>query len=568
MDIFIELSLIIGITLVVSAAMKLLRQPLIVGYILSGILVSPYFLDIVQSQETIAVFSQMGITFLLFIVGLSLSPKVIREVGKVSLITGIGQILFTSLFGFAIASLLGFDQVTSFYIAIAITFSSTIIIMKLLSDKKDLEKLYGKISIGFLLVQDLFVILLLIVISSFSSSSDLSRASLELVFFGIAMLAALGLISVYIIPAISRFLAKSQELLFLFSIAWGMCLASLFHILGFSIEIGALVAGVTLSLSPYHYEINSRMKLMRDFFIILFFILLGSQMVLGDITKFIVPLAVFSLFILVGNPLVVMILMGILGYRKKTSFLAGLTVAQISEFSLIFIALGIKVGHISREVLSVVTLVGLVTIGGSSYLIMYSDRIYPHISKFLGIFERNDAREEKEIVNHFDVVLFGCNRVGHEFLKMFKKMKKDFLVVDYDPEVISELSDRGISCIYGDADDSEFLEELNIGSAKMVVSTIPSSETNIHLVSHIREINKDAIVVAVAHQIDNANELYLAGATYVIMPHFLGGKHASEMVGRNGLDAEKYAKERRRHIKYLEKKQMLGHEHPKPERHQ
>ncbi|MBU4308416.1 MAG: cation:proton antiporter, partial [Nanoarchaeota archaeon] len=168
MEIFIELSLIICITALIAGIMRLLKQPLIIGYIIAGIIVSPYFLNIVQSTETIAVFSQIGVAFLLFIVGLSLSPKVMREVGKASLITGIGQIVFTSLIGFFISKLLGFSTIVSLYIAVALAFSSTIIIMKLLSDKKDLEKLYGKISVGFLLVQDLFVIILLMIISSFS----------------------------------------------------------------------------------------------------------------------------------------------------------------------------------------------------------------------------------------------------------------------------------------------------------------------------------------------------------------------------------------------------------------
>ena len=160
MEVFIELSIIIGITVLVAGITKLLKQPLIIGYILAGIIVSPYFLNVIKSAETLAVFSQMGIAFLLFIVGLSLSPRVIKEVGKVSLVTGIGQILFTSLIGFILSRLLGFTLIASAYIAIALTFSSTIIIMKLLSDKKDLDKLYGKISVGFLLVQDIFVIVL------------------------------------------------------------------------------------------------------------------------------------------------------------------------------------------------------------------------------------------------------------------------------------------------------------------------------------------------------------------------------------------------------------------------
>ncbi|MCG2720183.1 MAG: cation:proton antiporter [Nanoarchaeota archaeon] len=425
MEIFIELSIIICITVLVVGIIRLLKQPLIIGYIIAGIIVGPYFLNIIRSTETLMVFSQIGVSLLLFIVGLSLSPRVIKEVGKVSLITGLGQILFTSLFGFFIARLLGFSIIISLYVAMALTFSSTIIIMKLLSDKKDLEKLYGKISIGFLLVQDIFVIFLLLVISSFSGTLNLANMALETIIGGVLLIGTLLLISIYLLPGLSKFFAKSQEFLFLFSIGWGLCLAALFHYIGFSMEVGALIAGISLSISPYHYEISSKMKPLRDFFIILFFILLGSQMIFGNITPFIIPAIIFSLFVLIGNPLIVMILMGLLGYRKKTSFQAGLTVAQISEFSLIFIALGVKVGHLKPEILSFVTIIGLITIAGSTYLILYSEKIFFHLAKYLDLFERkNIIKDEKDKSSNHDIFLFGCNRIGYDFLKIFQKMKK------------------------------------------------------------------------------------------------------------------------------------------------
>jgi Kef-type K+ transport system membrane component KefB/Trk K+ transport system NAD-binding subunit len=568
MEVFIELSIIIGITVLIAGIMRLLKQPLIIGYILTGIIVSPYFLNIVRSTETIAVFSQIGVALLLFIVGLSLSPKVIKEVGKVSLVTGIGQIIFTSLIGFLISRLLGFSIIVSLYIAIALTFSSTIIIMKLLSDKKDMEKLYGKISIGFLLVQDIFVIALLLVISFFSGRLDTTNLTLGTVLGGILLIGALILISIYILPSLSKFFAKSQEFLFLFSIGWGLCLAALFYYIGFSIEIGALIAGVALSISPYHYEISSKMRPLRDFFIILFFILLGSQMVFGNISQFIIPAVIFSLFILIGNPLIVIVLMGLLGYKKKTGFQAGLTVAQISEFSLILIALGVKVGHLTNEILSFVTIIGLITIAGSTYLILYSDKIYPYVSKYLSIFERKKVREkEQDKLGEYDIILFGCNRVGYDFLKIFKKMGKKFLVIDYDPELISELTKKKINCKYGDIDDEEFLDELNFNTLKMAVSTIPDFETNLLLLNKIRQTNKKTIITIVSHSIEEANKLYDKGATYVIMPHFLGADYFSMLINKHKLNLNKFLKEKKKHLKYLKTKKRLGHEHPKAEKH-
>ena len=568
MEIFIELSIIIGVTVLISGLMRVLRQPLIIGYIFAGIIVSPYFLNVVRSTDAIAVFAQIGIALLLFIVGLSLSPRVIREVGKVSLVTGIGQIIFTSLIGFFISRFLGFPVIVSLYIAIALTFSSTIIIMKLLSDKKDLEKLYGKISIGFLLVQDVFVIILLMLVSSFSGTGLLmTDLSLGNILTGVLMAIGFILISVYVLPSLSRFFAQSQEFLFLFSIGWGLGLAALFHYIGFSMEIGALIAGIALAMTPYHYEVGSKMRPLRDFFIILFFILLGSQMVFGDISQLIIPAIILSLFILIGNPLLVMILMGIFGYKKKTGFQAGLTVAQISEFSLIFVALGVKVGHLTEEILSFVTVIGLITIAGSSYLILYSDRIYPYLSKYLSIFERKQVRiDERDKVKRYDILLFGCNRIGHDFLKIFKKMRKKFLVIDYDPEVIAQLTKDKIDCRYGDADDSEFLDELNLRNIKMAASTIPDFEINLLLIKRIRKRNKKAIILVLSDNIEEANELYDQGASYVIMPHFLGADYASMLMNKHGMNLNRFLDEKKKHIKKLKTKKALGHEHPKAEK--
>ena len=568
-SIFIELSIVILIAVVVAGIVRLLRQPLIIGYILTGIIVSPYFLNIVKSTDAIATFAQIGIVLLLFMVGLNLNPKIIKDVGKVSLVTGVGQVIFTSLVGFFIGQLLGFSTIVSIYIAIALTFSSTIIIMKLLSDKGDLETRYGRIAIGFLIIQDLIVIVILMVISSIPAGINFTTLALETVLKGVGVLLLLFLISVYIFPQLTKAIAKSQEFLLLFSIGWCFAIASLFYYLNFSIEAGALLAGITLSLSPYHYEIGSKMKPLRDFFIILFFILLGSQMIFTNISQYIIPIIIFSIFILIGNPLIVMVLMGLLGYTKRNSFLAGLTVAQISEFSLILVALGVKVGHLTTDILSLVTIIGLITIAGSTYLILYANKIYPYLSKYLGIFERKGKKvDEHRYIKDgiYDIILFGYDRVGYDILESFKKIKKKFLVIDYNPETITKLAKEDFDCKYGDVSDSELLNELNFSKIKMVVSTIHNLDTNLLLINKIRDSNKKTIITVVSHQIDEAIKLYDAGATYVLMPHFLGGHHVSTMIEEHGLNLNKFLKEKIAHIEHLRKRKEAGHEHPRHEK--
>ena len=558
MTIFLELSIIIMIAAFVSFIMKLLKQPLVIGYILAGIVVGPYFLNILHSTEYIELFSKIGITILLFIVGLGLNPFVIRDVGKISLITGLGQVIFTSIIGFFIVRALGFDNVASIYTAIALTFSSTIIILKLLSDKGDVNKLYGRISIGFLLVQDLVATIILLVVStlSVSESANFIGLILVLVLKGAIAVAALFIISRYILPRISRFFAASQELLFVFSLAWGFGVSAAFAQLGFSVEIGALVAGVALSLSPFAYEIGARIKPLRDFFIILFFILLGSQLAIGDVGSLIMPAIVLSLFVLIGNPIIVLLLMNWLGYKRKTGFQAGLTVAQISEFSLILAALALSVGHITREVVSLITLVGIVTIAGSTYLILYSDQIYSRTEWFLKIFDMSGKkrRERSGGSKNHEVILFGYDRVGSDFVRAIEELGKSFIVVDFNPNSIRRMQEEGIPFRYGDAEDVEFLEELELQNAKLVISTIPDFKISLFLVKKYRRSNSTGIVVVISHDVEQTRQLYLAGASYVVMPHYLGARHAAHMVSKYGLDVAEFERERNHHLSELSRR--------------
>lgn len=564
-EIFIELSKILAITVIVTGLVRMLKQPAIIGYILTGIIAGPTLLNIIDSTDTFTAFSQIGVALLMFFVGLNLNPKVIKDVGKIALVTGLGQVLFTASIGFVIARALGFSTNASLYISVALAFSSTIIIMKLLSDKKDLETLYGRIAVGFLIVQDFIAIFLLLVISSMSRGEDLAGMAVGTVLKGLGGIFVLFLITYYVFPHLTKVIAKSQEYLLLFSLSWCFVVASLFHYINFSIEAGALLAGVTLSMSPYHLEISSRMKPLRDFFLVVFFIMLGSQMVFSSIFQSLGAILCFSLFVLIGNPLIVMLIMGIMGYTKRNSFLAGLTVAQISEFSLIVVALGVSVGHLPQSILSVVTAVGLITFTGSTYMILYSNRLYSMLSRYLGIFERKGCKVDDHRYHDRDdheIIMFGYNRIGFDVMESLKRIKKKFLIVDYDPEIINKLSREGYECRYGDANDSELLNDINFSKVKMVISTIPLVDTNLLIIRKVTEANKNAIISVVSHQIDEAELLYEMGATYVIMPHFLGGKHFSTMIEKNKLSMSNFLREKIAHLEHLSLRKNMGHKHP------
>lgn len=389
MELFLELTSIVVLATVISIIFKFLKQPLIVSYIVTGVLLGPYFLNTIHTTDYINLFSNIGITILLFIVGLNLKPSVVKEVGKVSLLGGLGQILLTTVLGFAISLLLGISLIHAMYVGIALSFSSTIVILKLLSDKNELPKVFGKVTVGILLVQDLVAIVFLLMISALAgahSANILDTASfliLKLIIAGLCVY----LVSRYLLSYAIHHLAQTQEILFLFSIAWGLGLASVFYLIGFSVEIGALIAGVSLSVTPFADSIASRLKPLRDFFIVLFFILLGSSLMLSNIPQLLFATVALSIFVLLVKPFIVFILMNLLGYKTKQGFQTGISLAQVSEFSLILAALGLSIGKLDTETVSLITLTALITIGGSSYFMLFSDEIYPFVENALKKFE-------------------------------------------------------------------------------------------------------------------------------------------------------------------------------------
>lgn len=561
-SLFLQLGFIIVIAVILSGVMRLLGQPFLIGYILTGILVGPYFLNIAGPQEAIATFSKFGIAFLLFVVGLSLDPAKIKNVGFTSLVTGVGQVLFTSGLGFLIARFLGFGYLTAGYIAVALTFSSTIIVVKLLSDKKEMDTLHGRIAVGFLVVQDLIVALLLMVAPLLAKNGAEFEVEKLLMAFGLfALIVPFGF---FVLPPLCRRLAKSQELLFLFSIAWVLLLAMLFEFFHISIELGTLLAGITLASFPFAYEMKARMKPLRDFFLLFFFIWIGGQMAFANLAQFWPAILVFSLFVLIGNPIIVMVLMGLMRYSKRTGFLSGLTVAQISEFSLIFVAMGVHLGHLGQDILSLITAVGLVTIFGSTYLVVHSHRLYAWFSPILKPFERKvrkiDALQVKG-KKPYNVILFGCDRIGSNLLEVLERVGGSLLIIDYNPEIVRRLRRAGYNAQYGDAKDPELLDALNLEKVKMVVSTVPDFEANALVIREVTKQSKQAVVIAVSYHTEDTLRLYKQGASYVFMPYFLGAAHASRIIDEFRFDKQAFQEKKTEHLAQLRQKEKQDFDH-------
>lgn len=506
-SLFSEFALLLAISAALGAVAARLHQPLLVAYILVGILAGPVFFGWVQAHDQVSLLAEVGVTVLLFLVGLKLDVQRVRHIGPVALATGLGQLAFTILIGFGILLLLGKDLLTSLYVAVALTFSSTIIIVKLLSDKRELDSLHGRIAVGFLIVQDIAVVLAMMVVSTLGWSD--ADASVGAVLVGltlrvVAAVVALAALMRWVLPWLVHRMAGSQELLLIFAIAWGTALAALGEWAGFSKEAGAFLAGFSLASTMYREALGARMSGVRDFLLLFFFIHLGAEFDLSTLGSEIVPAIVLSLFVLIGNPLIVMVIMGYMGYRKRTGFLAGLTVAQISEFSIVFVAMGIALGHVGREALGLTTLVGLVTITLSTYMILYSHALYDRLSPWLGRMERKHPFRElaversKKTASDPDVVVFGLGRYGSRLLEQLQRAKVDVLGVDFDPEQIAHLRRRGFAVRFGDGGDEHFLETLPLAQARWIVSALPDIDASIELIRALSQHEFGGRVAVVA----------------------------------------------------------------------
>ncbi len=541
----------IAILLVMAAAIGLfgtvLRQPLIVSFIAVGLIAGPSALNVVRSDEQIGLLSQLGIAVLLFLVGIKLDVKLIRSLGAVALMTGLGQVAFTSFFGYLIGLALGLGHVTSVYVAVALTFSSTIIIVKLLSDKREIDSLHGQIALGFLIVQDLVVVLAMIVLSAIgigaSGGGGHGGSSVSMVLAsGVAIVAFVIFFVRYVANPLTEQLARAPELLVIFAIAMAAMLAAIGDIVGLGKEVGGLLAGVALASTAYRETIAARLAPLRDFLLLFFFIALGSALNLSLLGAHVTGAIVFSLFVLIGNPLIVLAIMGAMGYRKRTGFLAGLTVAQLSEFSLIFVAMGVSLGHVQQDALGLVTMVGIVTIAASTYMITYSHQLYGIFEPLLGVFERNGTpRESSEGTAHRDdsyqVIIFGLGRFGTAIGMRLKKRDIQVLGVDFNPLAVKRWRELGLETEFGDATDPEFVAELPLPRAEWIVSTIPIHPTGVShedtretLIQLTRTSGFRGRVAVASHHPRDTEELFAAGADLVLEPFQDAADRAVELL--------------------------------------
>ena len=504
---FMEMASLLGLTAAAGLLAIKLRQPVLIAYMLVGILAGPSFFGLVQAHDQIDLLAQMGVAVLLFVVGLKLDISHVRHIGPVALATGLGQLAFTIAIGFLIILALGKGLMEALYVAVALTFSSTIIVVKLLSDKRELDSLHGRIAVGFLIVQDLAVVLAMMVMSALRDSGGELAGGEVLLNMLLRIAAAIALLYVlmrWILPRLLASIARSQELLLLFAIAWGVGLAAIGEWAGFSKEAGAFMAGFSLASTPFREAIGARLTGIRDFLLLFFFIDLGAKLEFSTLGGEVIPALLLSLFVLIGNPLIVMAIMGYMGYRRRTGLLAGLTVAQISEFSIVFVAMGISRGHVGMSALGLTTLVGIITITLSTYMILYSQPLYEHLAPLLRVFERRQPFRELALENdpqesrQAQVMIFGLGRYGSHLARRLQENGYAVHGVDFDPEIVSQQRRLGLPVSFGDSQDVDFLASLPLGQHSWAISTLPDLASNralLHALEQHQHPGKIAIAV-------------------------------------------------------------------------
>ena len=527
----LELTLFLLITAALGIMLKLLRQPLILAYIATGVVLTVFGFLSAGNKEVFDVFLRLGLTFLLFLVGMEINYTALRIVGRAAVTIGIGQIAFTTLLGFPIARAVGFDVAQSWYLALALAFSSAIVVVRLLSERNAQNSLYGKISLGVLLVQSLAAIAALFALSGASNASSflpmpilLALAKGAVLFFAIMYLGR------KLIPPLLEKIAGSNELLLITSIAWCLGAAALVMKAGFPVEIGGFLAGIAIANSSERFQIAYKIRALRDLFALVFFALLGSSLVMLNFQVIALPLIVFSLFVLIGNPLVVLLFMRLLGYVKRTSFFTGITIAQTSEFSLIFASLGLILGNIKEHTASIITAVTVVTIVASSYLILHGNSLYKFFSPVLSLFEKKRKKEEPDTGEaRKQIVLIGFHRLGENIASHLRK--QDLLVVDFNPDAVRALRNGNYSVLFGDIADENILERVGIARARLIVCTSPSLQDNLTLITAVSRFPSRPVLILRAENENDARTLYAHKETgYVIVPNLTEGQYLGKTI--------------------------------------
>jgi Kef-type K+ transport system membrane component KefB len=556
---------------------KALKQPLILAYLLAGLVIGPEIgFAWVKDEETIELISEIGLILLLFIIGLEIDLKKLLGAGRTLLVTSISQFLLCVAMGIGLAIFMGFtphsDNFDWLYLAVTLALSSTLIVVKLLYDKFELTTLPGRITLGVLVCQDIWAIAFLALQPNLHDPRF--ETLLESFIKGAGLVFMTLAISRYALPRFFSFVAKIPELLLIAALAWCFLVSGAADWLGLSREMGALIAGVSMSTFPYNIDVITKVINIRDFFVTLFFVALGMK--IPHPTMTIVTAAIgMSLFVLVSRLLAVFPVLYFLGNGLRASLISSINLAQMSEFSLVIASLGLTLKHISSELVGTLTFVFAITSVLSTYLIAYNHEIQRQLARLLekiGLATGEDSAAadvaEQEEAN--SIVFLGCFREASSILHEMELQSKaangqgvfgQILVIDFNPVVLQELKRRGIKCLYGDVAHMDTLHHVHIQSAKIIACTISDAilrgTTNLRLLRQARRLCPNAQVIAAADNISVAIELYEEGADFVYIARLHSARQMAELIASAVLNENQLKEYREDEFRLLKRREEV-----------
>lgn len=535
-ELFLEVALVVALAALVGIVATGLRQPLLVGFLVAGLLAGPQVLGLVTEREPFEVLAELGIVLLLFAVGLKLHPSAVRRLGLLALIAGTVQVVVTSALGFVLARALGFDVLPSVYIGVAFSFSSTLVIVKLVSDMRDEETLHGRLAVALLIVQDVWVVLVLVALSLFevgqveAGAGGLIVELLWVLAAGVALLGvAYGAMRV-VFPRVLGWLARSKDVLLVFSLAWAVVVAAGASWAGLSTQLGGFVAGLAMAGSEYSDAVGSRMVSLRDFMLLFFFVVLGAQLDFGLLGGLLLPAVVFALFVFFLKPLLVIVVLSFAGFRGRTTFLTASMMGQTSEFGLVLGAMGLSLGHLGGGAMGLITVVTFLTMAGSTYVVLNNRRSYERLRPWMDRWERLGKKpdlEEDEEAEPPDVVVFGLGRFGGGLARRLEQRGYRVWSRDFDPRMVERGRQQGLDAAYGDAEDPEYLSQMPWEGVRLVVSAIPQVTANRVLTKGLEHAGYKGRLVATAHREEDEMRLREYGLE-VLLPFEKAGELAAD----------------------------------------
>ncbi|TVP75521.1 MAG: portal protein [Puniceicoccaceae bacterium] len=532
-----NLGLIVITAAVFALLGRIIRMPSIILYIAAGLVLGP-LTGLMQVDDALDLIAHVGIALLLFLVGLELSLDKIRDVGKVAVAAGIGQVVFTASGGFVLCLLLDFTVMESVFLSVALTFSSTVVVVKLLDQKGDLNKLYGRIAVGIFLVQDLVVILVLTILAGLGQGDEVNFANIGIglakAFGGMALLLTIALVaSKYALPRPFAWAARSPDTIFVWALFWCFLVVGLAGVFELSLEIGAFLAGIALAQLPYNDDLRRRFHPLMNFFIAVFFVTLGIQMDLSAAHENWISAVVLSLFVIIGNPVIFIVIISRMSYSELTSFRTSVTVAQISEFSFIFATAGVASGLIGNDILSIVAVVGIVTITTSAYMILYSDPLY-HFCRRFGLLKVFRAKQEVESdEDHGEaghIIIVGMNPLGRALASALHEKGEHVLAVDTDPKKLAYLPCK---TEIGNVEYESVLQDIALEHAKLVISALQIEDANLLLAHRCKQLD----IPCVIHAFDTSvvDDLLHLKVQYLLMPQVEGAVQQREYLKKEGI---------------------------------